>query len=301
MKKVLITGASGLVGRAVSDALRAEGHSVEPLRRATGATDSGSAITWDPASGRIDRDRLEGLDAVIHLAGESIDGRWTAAKRARIRDSRVVGTRLLCETLAGLNAPPSTLVAASAIGFYGNRGDEVCDESSSAGNGFLADVAERWEATTSPALEAGIRTVNLRIGIVLSSRGGALPRMLLPFRLGLGGPVGSGRQYWSWIALDDLVGIILTALDDRRLIGPVNAVAPGAVRQREFATTLARLLRRPAFMPLPAFAVRAMLGEMGDALLLTGAHVVPKKLTEIGFEFRHPDLVSALRAALAER
>jgi uncharacterized protein (TIGR01777 family) len=257
------------------------------------------AVSWDPAAGAIDSTGLVGVDAVVHLAGESIaGGRWTEARKRRIRDSRVSSTRLLARALAQLASPPRVLVAASATGYYGDRGAEVLREESAPGAGFLAGVCREWEAAAEPAARHGIRVVHLRIGLVLSRDGGALASLLTPFRLGAGGPVGSGAQYWSWITLDDLLGAILHALTTEALAGPVNAVAPNPVTNREFAKTLGRVLRRPALLPLPAFAARLVLGEMADALLLASARVVPARLQATGYAFRAPTLEGALRHEL---
>lgn len=291
-QRVLVTGATGLVGRALAAFLQGGGHEVVRLvRRRPGPGEVG----WDPAAGRLDPADLEGFDMVVHLAGEGIgDGRWTPERKARIRDSRVVGTRLLAEALARVERKPEVLVSASAIGFYGDRGDAALDEAAGAGTGFLSEVCQAWEAATAPAEAAGIRVVHLRTGIALSPRGGALARMLPPFLAGLGGPVGTGRQVMSWIALDDLVGAIHHVLFTRTLRGPVNATAPGAVTSAEFGSVLGRVLRRPAVLPLPALAVRTMFGEMGEALLLTGARVLPKALLASGFTFLCPTLHEAL-------
>jgi hypothetical protein len=295
---VIVSGASGLIGRALSARLVGLGARIEPLVRRPprpGTTEIG----WNPTRGEIDAARLEGADAVVHLAGESIAaGRWTAARKDRIRRSRVEGTRLLARTLAALDRRPPVLVSASAVGYYGNRGDEALTEASPPGSGFLAEVAREWEASTEPARAAGIRVVVPRIGLVLAADGGALPRMLLPFKLGLGGPIGSARQYMSWISLDDLVEVIRLALENPALSGPVNATGPEPVTNREFARTLAGVLGRPAFLPAPAFAIRLALGEMGQALLLDGARVIPARLQAAGFRFRHADLEGALRAVL---
>jgi uncharacterized protein (TIGR01777 family) len=238
---------------------------------------------------------LEGFDAVVHLAGESIaEGRWTEAKRGRIRDSRVQGTRVLADTLARLIHPPKVFLCASAVGFYGSRGDEELDEESPAGSGFLSDVCREWESACRPAVEAGIRVVNLRLGMVLSTRGGALAKMLPIFRLGLGGRLASGRQYVSWITLDDVVEAIQFVMATDSLEGPVNAVAPGAVTNREFTRVLGRVLRRPAILPAPAFALRCVLGQMAQELLLASTRALPRRLLEAGFAFRDPDLEGAL-------
>jgi uncharacterized protein (TIGR01777 family) len=297
-RRVAVTGASGLVGQSLAAFLSTGGHRVAPLVRRA-ATAGSDEIRWDPARGEIDRDGLAGVDAVVHLAGESIAApRWSEAKKRAIRDSRVQGTRLLCEALASLERPPEVLVSASAIGIYGDRGVEIVDEESAPGEGFLAEVCREWEAAAAPARDRGIRVVHLRIGVVLSARGGMLAQVLTPFRLGLGGPVGGGKQVLSWISLDDLVGAIHFALFADHLTGPVNAVAPDAVTNREFARCLGRVLRRPAVVPLPSAAVRAALGEMGENLLLGGVRVAPSRLLETGFRFLYGDLEDALRFEL---
>ncbi len=294
--RIGVTGATGLVGSALLPLLEGAGHEAVGLRR--GAADGAGPPSWDPSTGRVAAGDGP-LDAVVHLAGENIaGGRWNAARKARIRDSRVEGTGALCRGLAALDPPPATLVAASAVGFYGDRGDERLDESSSAGSGFLADVCQEWEAAAAPAREAGIRVVHLRIGIVLTPAGGALGQMLLPFKLGVGGVIGSGRQFMSWIALDDLVAAILHAAVTDGLEGPVNAVAPNPATNAEFTKTLGRVLRRPTILPMPAFGARLAFGEMADHLLLGGARVEPTRLMEMGFEFGHPTLGGALRHLL---
>jgi len=297
--RVVVSGASGLVGSALVPALRASGHRVDRLSRrspAAGSTD----VQWDPAQGRLDSRALEGVDAVVHLAGESIAAfRWTAAVRERIRRSRVDGTRLLSQTLASLERRPRVLVAASAVGYYGNRGDATLTEESGSGSGFLADVCREWEAASEPARASGIRVVHPRLGVVLAGQGGALPRMARPFRLGMGGMIGSGRQYLSWIGIDDLVRVVELCLALDTLAGPVNAVAPTPVTNQELTRVLGRVLGRPTLVPFPAPAVRMLLGEMGQALLLDSARVVPRRLERAGFRFWHPGLESALRAALA--
>jgi uncharacterized protein (TIGR01777 family) len=294
--KILVSGASGLIGGTLVPFLSSGGHEV--IRLGRGRKRAGTA-TWDPDKGTIDREALEGLDAVVHLAGENIStGRWTAQKKARIHDSRVHGTRLLCEALAGLQRPPSVLVAASAIGFYGNRGRDIVDEDSAPGGGFLADVCKEWEAATAPAVARGIRVVNMRFGVVLSGNGGALASMLTPFKIGAGGPIGGGEQYVSWIAIDDAADAILFALTTPSLSGPVNAVAPTPVTNAELTRTLGAILSRPAVLPMPAFAVRLLFGEMGDELLLSSTRVEPHRLRTAGFTFRFPVLEPALRHLL---
>jgi uncharacterized protein len=256
-------------------------------------------LRWDPQRGDLDAGRLEelGPEAVVHLAGESIGGRWTAERKARIRDSRVEGTRLLSERIAALSRRPSVMVCASAVGYYGDRGEELLEESSGPGATFLAEVTRSWEAAAQPARDAGIRVVNLRLGIVLSPDGGALARMLPLFRLGVGGPLGNGRQYMSWIALDDVVGTIQHALGAEALEGPVNTASPNPVTNREFARTLGRVLGRPAVLPAPAFALRLAFGELGDELL-GGQRVNPRRLLASGYEFRYPQLEEALLGML---
>lgn len=294
--RIGVTGATGLVGSALLPVLAEAGHEAVGLRR--GSADAAGPPSWDPATGRVATGDGP-LDAVVHLAGENIaGGRWTSARKARIRDSRVVGTGALCRGLAALEPRPATLVCASAVGFYGDRGDERLDESSPAGRGFLADVCREWEAAAAPARDAGIGVVHLRIGIVLTPAGGALGQMLLPFRLGLGGVIGSGRQFMSWIALDDLTAAVLHAVGANGLDGPVNAVSPHPVTNAEFTKTLGRVLRRPALLPMPAFGARLAFGEMADHLLLGGARVEPSRLLKTGFEFGHPELEGALRHLL---
>ena len=277
-----VTGSTGLLGSALVHSLGPAGHEAVRLARAA----------WKPAD-------LEGLDAVVHLAAENIAARrWSEKQKARIVESRVQGTRLLSEALAGLARPPRILVSASAIGYYGDRGDEVLTEESDSGTGFFPDLCRSWEAATGAAGAAGIRVVHLRTGMVLTPEGGALGKMRLPFKLGLGGPVGTGRQYVSWIGIDDWAAVVRFALDDDALSGPVNAVAPDPVPQRDFARTLGRVLHRPAWVPLPALAARCLLGEMAAPLLLSGNRVLPAKLEAAGFSFAHPRLEEALRCVL---
>ena len=299
--KILVTGSTGLVGRTLVPFLTGRGDSVIRLVRSTSKSE-GAKVHWNPAMGSIDAARLEGLDAVVHLAGESIaTGRWTAEKKIRIRESGVRGTRLLCESLARLGQPPRVLVSASAIGYYGDRGDEILREESTSGSGFLAEVCREWEAATESAVQKRIRVVHLRIGVVLSPLGGALAKMLLPFRMGLGGIIGSGRQFMSWIALDDLVGSITYALTTDVIRGPVNAVAPHPVMNREFTKTLGRVLGRPTLFPMPAFAARLAFGEMADELLLSSTRVEPARLSATGYVFRHATLEGALRHLLGRK
>jgi len=306
--RILVSGASGLLGSALVPYLTAGGHTVVRLERAgrSAAPDPGvptQSIPWDPSGASpISAAALEGFDAVIHLAGENISGgRWTAEKKSRIRESRVRGTKLLAESLARLGSGrPRVLVAASAIGFYGDRGDENLIESSLRGTGFLPEVCAAWEAAAAPARAAGIRTVNLRIGVVLSPAGGALGKMLLPFRLGAGGVIGDGRQWMSWITLDDLLDTILHAITDPTFSGPVNAVAPHPVTNEEWTNLLGRILSRPTLAPMPAFAARAAFGQMADELLLASTRVNPSRLLASGYKFRFPDLPEALRHVLGK-
>ncbi len=294
---VAVTGASGLIGRPLCAALAAQGYRLLRLVRRPAA--SPDEVQWDPQAGRVDAARLEGVEGVVHLAGESVAaGRWTAARKEAIRRSRVEGTQVLCRALAGLRSRPKVLISTSAIGYYGHRGEEPVTEDSAPGSGFLAEVCQAWEAAAAPAREAGIRVVHPRIGMVLSSAGGALARMLPPFKAGLGGIAGSGLQYISWIELGDLVRALLWLLVREECSGPVNAVAPEPVVHRDFVRTLGRLLGRPTLVPMPALAVRLAFGEMGVSLLLEGARVLPARLEAGGFEFRHPRLEGALRAAL---
>jgi hypothetical protein len=298
--KVLVTGSSGLVGSALLSQLESDGHTVTRLVRSRRGTGE-AQVLWEPQAGAIDSASLEGLDAVVHLAGESIAaGRWTAARKARILESRTKGTRLLAEALASLRERPKALVSASAVGYYGDRGEEALREESASGSGFLADVCRQWEAAAAPAAQVGIRVVHPRFAMILSTAGGALQRLLLPFRLGLGGKLGSGQQFMSWVALDDVVGAICHALTHDDLQGPVNTVSPTPVRNHEFTRTLGRVLRRPTVFPLPALAARLAFGQMADELLLASQRVEPAKLLASGYQFAFPDLESALRHLLVK-
>lgn len=298
--KVLVTGSTGLIGSALLPFLSQKGHAVTRLVRSKPRPGE-AEVGWDPASGNIEKAGLEGVDWVVHLAGENIaGGRWTAERKARIRDSRVRGTRLLSESLAQLGQPPKVFVCASAMGYYGDRGEEVLREESAPGTGFLAEVCREWEAAAQPAAEKGIRVVHLRTAMVLSPAGGALAKMLGPFKMGVGGKIASGRQYMSWIAIDDLVGVIHFALTIDALRGPVNAAAPNPVTNLEFTKTLGRVLGRPTIFPMPAFAARLAFGEMAQELLLASTRLEPARLRSAGFKFQFPDLEGALRHLLGK-
>ncbi len=287
--KILLTGASGLVGTELSSFLTTGGHETNALRHGR---------DWDPETGRLDEGAVENVDAIVHLAGENIaGGRWSEARKARIRSSRIKGTKLLCKTIARASSKPSVLVSASAIGYYGDRGEEMLTEMSAPGEGFLAEVCRDWEDATSAAHDAGVRVVNLRIGIVLSPKGGALSKMLTPFRMGVGGVIGDGDQYMSWVALDDLVGLIHHSLMNDDTFGPINGVAPNPVTNRTFTKTLGKVLSRPTLLPLPAFAAKLAMGEMADELLLASARVS----TRSSYDFRYPELEPALRHVLGRK
>jgi hypothetical protein len=299
---VLVSGGTGLVGSSLIPALRRTGHDVSLLtRRAMLASPGGvPSYRWDPRAGTLDDAALGGVGAIVHLAGESIArGLWTKARRRRILESRVFSTRLLAERAAALPTPPSVFVSASAIGYYGNRGDEIMTEESATGSGFLAQVSREWEAAAAPALARGIRVVFLRIGLVLDGKGGALGAMLPIFRLGLGGPMGNGRQWVSWVALEDLVGAITLALSRDDLSGPVNVVAPEPARNREFARAIGHALGRPALLPAPAFALKLLLGAMAEEALLSSTRVSPSRLLAAGYAFRFPSLTGALENVIA--
>lgn len=299
--RVLVSGASGFIGSALCRALEADGAQVLRLARG-GAAAHPAAISWDPETGTVERRGLEALDAVFHLAGENIAAaRWTRAQKERIRRSRARGTALLAEALAEQRPPPRLFLSASAIGIYGDRGDEELREESAPGAGFLPEVCRAWEEAAARARSAGTRVVLARFGMVLGPGGGALPRMLPLFRLGLGGRLGHGRQFLSWISLADAVGLLRHAMTCAALEGPLNCVAPQPVRNAEFARTLGRLLGRPAFFPAPAPLLRLALGELADALLLASARVLPGKALASGYSFRHEDLAAALQAALPLR
>jgi uncharacterized protein len=294
--KVLISGATGMIGSALTRELESKGHQTTRLTRSPGSDDD---VGWDPSAGEIDASRLEGVDAVVHLAGESIaEGRWTAERKRRILESRRQGTGLLARTIANLSEPPGVMVGASAVGYYGDRGNELLREDSGPGNNFLGEVCRVWEKAADPAREAGIRVVHTRFGIVLSPKGGALGTTLPIFKLGGGGRIGSGRQYWSWVALDDVVGSIIHALENDSVEGPINVGSPNPLTNAEYTKVLGKVLNRPTVFPLPAPAARLMLGEIADELLLASARMEPARLEETGYEFRYPELEGALRHLL---
>jgi uncharacterized protein (TIGR01777 family) len=307
MARVLVSGASGLIGSALVPALRSGGAQVVRLERPGASrkakdkaqSNDDERIEWDPQM-PLAAESVSGFNAVIHLAGESIVGRWSEAKKARIRDSRVTGTRTLAKALAQTSDKPEVFICASATGYYGDRGDEVLREESPAGRGFLPDVCRQWEAATKTVFDAGIRTVNLRTGIVLSAKGGALGAMLLPFKMGLGGRIGSGQQWMSWIDLQDMVGAILHILKNDSVRGPVNMVAPRPVTNADFTKTLAGLLSRPAIFPVPAFAAKLAFGEMAEALLLGSQRVEPAKLIGSGYPFRFRELKGSLQNCIGK-
>jgi hypothetical protein len=293
--RIGVTGASGFLGQRLVPALQGAGHAIVRIGR--GAE---SDVRWDPSAGVLDAAGCAGIDAFVHLAGANVGERWTPAHRRAIRNSRVLGTALVARTAAALSPRPRVLVCASAVGIYGDAGDVVLDEGSPAGSDFLADVGREWEAAADPARQAGIRTVHLRFGVVLSQRGGALARMLPVFRLGGGGKLASGRQWMSWISMEDAVGAVQFALERETLAGAVNAVAPSPVTNAEFTETLARVVHRPALFPVPAFALNLMFGEMAQGTLLASQRVVPRQLLAAGYAFRHATLEPALRAAVNE-
>jgi len=290
--KIAITGASGLIGTAASERLRANENDVVALARGDGTNQ-----TWNPGTGALDESALDGCDALVHLAAENVMGRWTNAKKARIANSRIAPTEKLSRALAALANPPRVLISASASGFYGDRGDEILDENSASGNDFLSHLVLDWENATRAAQDAGIRVVHLRLGVVLSERGGAFAAMLPAFRLGLGSMLGDGRQWWRWITLDDVTRIIEYALKNEGLSGAINVVAPQMVTNREFTRALNGVLHRPNFFPIPASALQLAMGE-ASTLILSSARVMPQKLLDSGFEFQYPKLNSALRSLL---
>jgi len=296
--KILISGASGLVGKHLIPTLKAKGHEVHRLVRKT--PKSADEIQWDAETGfsEMERAKLENFDAVVHLAGDSIASEnWSDEKKRKIKESRTVGTRVLVDALKDLQNPPKHFISASAIGFYGNRGDEILNEESSQGTGFLPEVCAAWEDEIKRA-EAFARVAYLRIGVVLAKDGGALEKMLTPFKFGVGGKIGSGKQYMSWITLDDLIRMIDFVLENENLRGAFNAVAPNPARNEEFTKTLGKVLNRPTFLPVPEFAIKTLFGEMGETLILEGARVVPQKLQDAGFEFDFPNLEAAMKHVL---
>jgi len=296
--KLLLSGSHGLVGKALSKSLTKDGYEVINLVRRDRVYGK-PEIEWHPNKGLLDASQIEGFDAVVHLAGESIaSGRWTDEKKRRIRESRVQGTTLLSQALARLSRPPLRFICASAIGYYGSRGDEVLTEESRAGNDFLSEVCVEWERATQPASEKGINTCMTRFGIILDKEGGALEKMLTPFRLGLGGKIGDGKQWMSWIALNDVVSALGFLLESSSMHGPVNIVAPNPVTNADFTKTLGKVLSRPTFLSVPAFAARLAFGEMADGLLLSSAKVEPRKLKDEGFKYRFPNLDAALTEVL---
>lgn len=292
-RSVAITGSTGLIGGALAGQLREQGWAVHGVSRS-----AENAIRWDPAAGELDAAALEGVNAVVHLAGENVAGRWSDAKKKRIMESRVKGTTLIAQTLAGLERPPKVLVSASATGYYGDRGDDRLSEQEPAGEGFLAEVCVAWEASAAPAAAAGIRVVHPRIGIVLAGEGGALAAMKTPFKLGVGGKIGSGEQLMPWVHIDDVVRMIAFALEHEGLSGPFNAVAPEPVTNATFTKALGKVLSRPTFMPLPGGLAKLAMGEAADEMLLSSTGAVPSVLQSVDFEWRYPDLSAALEAAL---
>ena len=296
--KILVAGSSGLIGMALCSRLERDGYEVVRLVRRHPAQ---GELRWDPEAGELEQEALKGLAAAVHLGGRNIAaGRWTAPVKEQLRQSRVQTTQLLAARLAGLAAPPQVLICASAIGIYGNRRDEELDEGSTIGTGFLAELGRAWEGASAEAAEAGIRVVQARLGLVVSRRGGALAKMLLPFRLGMGGKIGDGRQYVSWISLEDAVAALIYAVENDALCGPVNLTAPQSVTNAELTQTLGRVLRRPTLLPLPAFAAKLLLGELAEEGLLASQRVRPTRLLEAGFEFAYPEIEAALRHELEQ-
>lgn len=298
--KVLISGSSGLVGSALCQRLEAEPDSeiVRLVRKQSPDTQQ-TSVVWNPAEGQLEPQAFDGVDVVVHLGGVNIAGkRWSPEVKQKIFNSRFQSTSLLASQLATLEQKPSVFLCASAVGFYGDRGEERLDESSPRGEGFLADVCQAWEQATQPAKDAGIRVVNMRFGMILDRKGGALGQMLTPFKMGVGGRLGSGKQYWSWIALPDVINALQFCLNHSELAGPVNFVAPDEVTNLEFTKTLGKVLSRPTCLPVPAWGVKTAFGEMGQELMLTSARVIPKKLSEAGFQFQYPQLEDAFRSVL---
>jgi len=297
---ITISGATGMIGSALVTRLREGGHGVRRLVRSARDAQPGD-VRWDPSSETLDARVLEGSDAIVHLAGAPIARRWTTEHKREIRESRLRGTELIARAVAAMEVKPRVVLSGSAVGYYGDRGDELLDESSAPGNDFLGTLAREWEGAAAPIADAGVRLVLLRTGIVLAPNGGALEKLLLPFKLGLGGPIGGGRQWMSWISLHDHLGAMEHALFTDTLVGPVNLVAPNPVTNATFATTLGRVLERPALLPLPGFALELVYGEMAHATLLAGQRALPKALMASGFEFQHPTLEQALRTVLNSR
>ncbi len=299
--RILVSGASGMVGRAAVGAMRGEGHRVNRLARPGTKREPGDA-GWDPLTGALDGGAAEGAEAVVHLAGASIaEGRWNEGRKARIRESRGEATRRLVASLGKLKKPPLVFISASAVGYYGSRGDEMLTEASAPGSDFLAEVSWEWEEAARGAEGYGARVAMLRFGMILAREGGGLPRMAIPFRFGAGGKLGSGKQWMSWVALEDAAGMILYALGEEKLRGAANAVAPEPVRNEEFTRTLGKVLRRPALFPAPGFALRLALGEMAEALLLASQRAMPARLSELGYRYRQADLEQALRKSVGSR
>ncbi len=292
--KILISGSTGFIGSRLVPLLREIGHDVTALVRSSNEP----GLLWDPNKKKINISRLENYDAFVHLSGESINGKWTASKKKKIIDSRVITTKFLAECISKLKNPPKAFISSSAIGFYGNRGDEELTEQSFPGIGFLAEVCKAWEAETNPVAEKGIRVVNIRTGLVLSPDGGALQKLLLPFKLGVGGKIGSGNQWWSWITVNDLLRIYQYSIENNSVNGAINTVSPNPQRNSAFVKTLGKVLHRPTIFPLPSSIVKLIFGEMGQELLLDGQKAIPKKLTESGFKFEQTELESALRSML---
>ena len=306
-RKIVVTGSTGLIGRHIIPFFWTQ--KCQVLRLVRPSSDRTEVVrmfpnpeptfSWDPQAGSIDKVALENVDAVLHLAGDNVGkGRWNDEKKERLRESRMASTRLLVDTILAMKQPPKVFICASAIGYYGDRGDEILDESKTVGKGFLASLCEEWESITAPLSQAGVRVVNLRIGVVLSPKGGALGAMLPAFQAGGGGPIGPGSQYLSWISPDDLAGAIYHCISTESISGPVNLVAPNPVQNKKFAETLGHVLFRPAFLPMPAMAARILFGEFADEALLASARVTPKKLIESGYVFRDPDLETALKCQL---
>lgn len=297
--KILVTGSSGLVGSQLIPFLNSQGHEVVPLIR--NKNHGSDDIFWDPENEEIDFSSLNGFDAVVHLAGENIaNKRWSPEQKQKIKNSRVKGTKFLCESLSKLNKPPKVLISASAIGFYGNRPNEVLHEHSDHGHEFLSSTCQEWEEATRDAKAAEIRVVHARFGVILSTRGGAMSKLLLPFQLGAGGIIGDGKQYMSWVDIEDVVGAIYHAIQDEQISGPMNVTAPNPVTNHEFTKTLGKVLFRPTIFPMPAFAARLAFGEMADALLMSSSFVEPRTLQDNGYKFQYPDIESSLRHLLGK-